>query len=316
VSSELVPVFIPPLAMVLGAAEREKGAPLSEPEVLALRDESTTMMMDPADAEQMAVSRGLRDVEPEDCWADWHRLRVEYSGKGYLPKFVLCLVGDAAFGEHAAKWLRAEGVEHEVEGYDARMVTAFESSACRVRPSLGKPELAEISHHESVVYVLSPHFTAGQAVTEAARMLALGAHLLSTGGLAMKCDSSGIAHGRERWGTLAKSPEAEALFQAFVRFPIRSEQDYYTCGMHLLGKPDLIATDAAMQGSAREVLNLYEAFALYLLTECLPRHFASGHTFRCDEDSPRYVVRWEACTGYDEDDFFFNPFGRYRFERE
>ena len=145
-ASELVPVFMPPLATVLAAAERQAGRALSEQEVVAIRDRSVAMMMKPADAERMSESRGFRDVDPEDCWADWHRLGVEHTGNGYLPKLVL-------------------------------------------------------------------------------------------------------------------------------------------------------------------------TFAAYLLTACPPQRFASGHTFRCDAESARYVVRWEPCTGYDEDDFFFNPFGRYRFER-
>jgi hypothetical protein len=41
--------------------------------------------------------------------------------------------------------------------------------------------------------------------------------------------------------------------------------------------------------------------------------FASGQTFRREEGSRRLRLVWEECTGYEVDDFFHNPFGRWRF---
>jgi hypothetical protein len=67
---ELVPVFMPPLGVILAKAEKAKGGPLTEAEVQHIRDECYCIMM-PADrAGQMALSRGYRDVEPRNCWAD------------------------------------------------------------------------------------------------------------------------------------------------------------------------------------------------------------------------------------------------------
>jgi hypothetical protein len=315
-ASDLVPVFVPPLAMVLGAAEREKARPLTETEVLEIRDRSGAVMAPPEVAEQMTASRGYRDVEPEDCWADWHRLRVEYSGLGYLPKFVLCVLGDAAFAKTARALLGAESVEHEVRGRDERMGTAFRAAAFRSDPSLTKRDLAAIDRHQSAVYFLSKNFGAGAALSTARRMLALGARLLDAGGTAMKCESSGIAHGRARWRALAKRGDDEALFHAFVQYPIGPvRNDYYTCGLHLLGTPDLVASKAALAGKPAASGTLFSSFALYLLTECAPGAFRSGHRFRLDSGAPPYTLRWEPCRGYDEDDFFFNSFGRYRFAR-
>jgi hypothetical protein len=312
---DLAAVFIPPLAMVLGGAEREKGRPLSEREVLTIRDRSIAVMLRPEAAAEMAASRGYRDIDPEDCWADWHRLRVEYSGLGYLPKFVLCAVGDEAFADKARALLSAESVEHEVRERDDRMGTAFRAAAFRTDPSLTEMDLAAIDRHQSVVYALSKNFSAGEALSTARRMLALGARLLDAGGTALKCESSGIAHGRARWRALARSADDESLFRAFVQYPIGpARNDYYTCGLHLLGMPDLIASKAALGGDPAASGALFATFALYLLLECAPGQFRSGHHFRLDRGAPRYTVSWEACNGYDEDDFFFNSFGRYRFE--
>src|SRR5438034_343517 len=83
---------------------------------------------------------------------------------------------------------------------------------------------------------------ASDGATISHAFLRLGDGLLEAGGIAMKCESSGIAHSRSRWLELATLSETEsdfwsALFDAYVQLPIQSEDDFYTCGMHLLGKP-------------------------------------------------------------------------------
>jgi UDP-N-acetyl-D-mannosaminuronic acid transferase (WecB/TagA/CpsF family) len=71
----LVPVFIPPLVTVLAQHEREKGSPLTEVEVLAIRGKSVVMMMRQSHADQMAQKRGYRDVDPKRCWVEWQEAR-------------------------------------------------------------------------------------------------------------------------------------------------------------------------------------------------------------------------------------------------
>src|SRR5262249_23515956 len=144
--------------------------------------------------------------------------------------------------------------------------------------------------------------------------------------IAMKCESSGMAHARSRWIELAaqaeewhKAPNLQgagggfwsALHRAYVQLPIQSEDSFYTCGMHLLGKPDLIVATELMP--ANKAVELFDVFAMYLLAECPDGGFASGHTFQASKAAPRFRVVWEQCTYYEEDEFFFNPFGRWRF---
>ncbi|VTR93784.1 Uncharacterized protein OS=Gloeobacter kilaueensis JS1 GN=GKIL_1802 PE=4 SV=1 [Gemmata massiliana] len=315
----LVPVFVPPLATLLAHAEKLKGTPLTEAEVERVRDHAICVMMRPSAADDMTASRGYCDVEPENCWADWHRLRVELTGNGYLPKILLCLVGGADFPAKAQPILDELGLQYEFAPRDERMAKAFESSSFRVSPTLKPADFARIAQHESVLYVFSKNFSAREAPNVSQKLLQAGARLLDATGFAMKCESSGIAHSSARWQALAKqaddpSDRAEfwtGLFDAFVAYPIQSKGDFYSCGMHLLGKPDLItATDLA---PVKDAVELFRAFAMYLLVECPDGEFASGHTFSASAATPRYRVAWEPCTGYDEDDFFFNPFGRWRF---
>lgn len=315
----LVPVFMPPLAKLLAHAEKLKGARLTKTEVERVRDHASCIMMQPGDASEMTTSRGYRDVEPENCWADWHRLRVELTGNGYLPKILLCLVGDVNFPAAARPILDELGLDYEFAPRDERMAKAFESSSFRVAPTLKPADFARIAEHESVLYVFSKNFPAREAPGVSQKLLQAGARLLSAGGIAMKCESSGIAHNSARWEALAKQANDEtdgaefwaALFDAFVCYPIQSGGDFYSCGMHLLGKPDLIATTDLM--TVKDAVELFRVFALYLLAECADGGFASGHTFSVSTATPRYRVAWEPCTGYEEDDFFFNPFGRWRF---
>ncbi len=323
-TDELVPVFIPPLATWLASAEATKGSRLTEAEVMRLRDGAACIMMTSEDAAKLVESRGYRDVEPENCWADWHRLRVEHTGNGYLPKIILCVLGNADLESRCQQLLVAEGFEHDWREHDERMMSAFQSSACEFDPSLTEDDFASIVEHARVVYVLSNNFTAKDAPSVSRQFLRLAGRLLGAGALALKCESSGIAHGRARWLELAAAAEANdfwlALFRSYVQLPIHNGDDYYSCGMHLLGQPDLIVsatllrdTYGSAEGLGWTAIDLFRAFANYLLAECAPGRFASGHTFSLDATSPRFRVVWEECTGYEEDEFFFNPFGRWRF---
>lgn len=79
---QAVPVFIPPLAALLLHAEKQKGSPLTESEVLAVRDNGTCARMSAAQARALAERRGYDDIDPEDCWAQWQRFRAEVGSLG------------------------------------------------------------------------------------------------------------------------------------------------------------------------------------------------------------------------------------------
>src|SRR5688572_13271542 len=108
-SEPLIPVFVPPLANVLAFAEKQKGSPLTAAEVEAARDNGVCIMMRAAHAARMDESRGFVDVNPENCWADWHRLRPQFV-TGYLPKIILCIPGDDGLRERCEPILRDANV--------------------------------------------------------------------------------------------------------------------------------------------------------------------------------------------------------------
>ena len=72
---ELVPVFIPSLTVLLLHFEQKKGKPLTEAEVLSIRDNATIVMMHRSGADELATSRGYDDLDPERAWEEWQGVR-------------------------------------------------------------------------------------------------------------------------------------------------------------------------------------------------------------------------------------------------
>jgi hypothetical protein len=319
----LIPVFIPQLAQVLGRAEQKKGSRLTQVEVETLRDKSTCIMMREKEAAAMDESRGYRDVNPDNCWADWHRVRPQIVG-GYVPRIVMCIPGSHELSA-SEPLLKGMDLEYEFRPHEQAISTSFAWYARVGR--LTHQEYAAICNHSTTLYVLSRSYVSHEAREIARSFLNFGARLLDMGGLGIKIDSSGVVHARDRWkkfDQVANGPtEAQwlALFQAFVVNPIGSDREMYTCGMHLLGVPDLILSTNDLQlptaqtSPDQAASDLFAAFGLYILSECPIGKFASGNTFSLAEGAPRYRVTWEPYRGDPEDSFFFNPYGRWRFTR-
>ncbi|MBI1676320.1 hypothetical protein [Shewanella sp. DW31] len=77
---ELVPVLVPALVAVLLNKEHEKGAPLTEKEVLEIRDNAVCIMMPVSVISKMEESRGYLDLDPEYAWEQWQQARLEIIG--------------------------------------------------------------------------------------------------------------------------------------------------------------------------------------------------------------------------------------------
>ena len=71
----LVPVFIPSLVSVLMGRELDKGGPLTKQEVIAVRNQTTTIMLRRSEAVGLAGQRGYNDIDVASCWETWLKLR-------------------------------------------------------------------------------------------------------------------------------------------------------------------------------------------------------------------------------------------------
>jgi hypothetical protein len=74
----LILVFIPSLVAILRNRELKKGAPLTEEEVIAIRDKSNCVAMTPAMLRDIAERRGYDDIDPKDVWNEWQVARAEF----------------------------------------------------------------------------------------------------------------------------------------------------------------------------------------------------------------------------------------------
>lgn len=67
----MIVLFIPSLISLLVSKAEEKGSPLTEQEVLAIRDNATAIVTDAEGVLAVAERRGYQDIDPEHCWEEW-----------------------------------------------------------------------------------------------------------------------------------------------------------------------------------------------------------------------------------------------------
>jgi len=231
------------------------------------------------------------------------------------PRIVLCILHDnpEVIRSICARLPSFEFDEQYSKcGRDDRMTSSFNASWDRVRPSVSDEDKRRVDQHRDVAYVLSVRLDPDSAIDVALDGLDLIKAAFAEGARAVKCDSSGIAHGKDRWLEFASKRRKMDAYLAFVRRPIGSDATMYSCGMHLLGLPDtkvvgLSDWDAAMT---------MDAFAGYLITEGGKESVKSGHTFSCSKDHPVLRISSDECRGYETDDFFYNPYGYWILEKK
>ncbi|MGV9773700.1 hypothetical protein [Streptosporangium sp. NPDC003464] len=268
------------------------------------------------------------------------------------PRHVLCVLGSdldvetvrEVVGDVAGIGFTVDREGHR-RAFDPRMPRSFE--ACMADVSFTESDWEAVKGHDSVVYVLSPPMQqhrsfdpryatpADDAISEelwtrtfdvSRRMLEVTAALLRSGATAVKNESSGLAHGRDRWLTLADkvsgapnwAESAITLFRAWVKRPISDGSLMRSCGMHLLGAPD-VEVDLVQPVSRHlpgELLEggvqLIDEVAFYLLVESRALEITDGEGFRLAPDAQRWIMHRHPCQGYEEDSFFFNPYGYWR----
>ncbi|MBD8250886.1 hypothetical protein SOM24_02685 [Pantoea agglomerans] len=67
----MIVLFIPSLISLLVSKAEEKGSPLTEEEVLDIRDNATAIVTDAEGVLALAERRGYQDIDPEHCWEEW-----------------------------------------------------------------------------------------------------------------------------------------------------------------------------------------------------------------------------------------------------
>ncbi len=68
-------VFMPALVALLCSAEHQKGEPLTEAEVMAIRDNATCIKLPFSVAAGTEKERGYPDIVAENAWSEWQVMR-------------------------------------------------------------------------------------------------------------------------------------------------------------------------------------------------------------------------------------------------
>lgn len=71
----LIPVFVPSLVTILLHQEKEKRSPLTEEEVLKIRDHATVIMLPLNVKVSFDQKRGYKDLNPNHCFEEWQEFR-------------------------------------------------------------------------------------------------------------------------------------------------------------------------------------------------------------------------------------------------
>lgn len=77
-AEKLIRTYTPSLIETLLDREKKKGAPLTEAEVLALRDSAPSENLTQEEAEKAEKERGYADVDAETCWQEWQHVRLQF----------------------------------------------------------------------------------------------------------------------------------------------------------------------------------------------------------------------------------------------
>ncbi len=163
-------------------------------------------------------------------------------------------------------------------------------------------QLEEIGEHNLTIYLIGKSGDLN-SITNINNAVC---SLLKAGGIAVKVESSGVAHTSERWFELTNSGDLVDVLNAYVTI-LTDGNTCYSCGMHNIGYRDaIITTDMPLEDAS----HLISTFLTYLLSE--NPVLKQGETFSMDSNSPIYLLKQEECKIYPPNDLFFNPFGYWR----
>ena len=224
------------------------------------------------------------------------------------PRHVICFLGEWKSLTVAEKIVSEFGkgftldLEYSMSMPDVRMEKAFSASIDRVSKTFTSEDWARVKRHNTIAYVLSPPIEQDKALSISTVALELTTQLIRAGATAVKSESAGIAHGLDHWLYLA---EKKAVRSAWVRRPIQEKQTLYSCGMHLLGQPDIECTgNFEALDAVRWIDELTEKF---INEKAIPDRFTIDNL-----KAPAKHLQRVPCTRYAKDDFFFNPYGYVR----
>jgi hypothetical protein len=145
----------------------------------------------------------------------------------------------------------------------------------------------------------------GGSVAAAKQIMSAAAAVLAAGGAGVFVDNSGIAHGATDWLTLLDSADDGGVYWAFVS-TVRSTDEYYSIGMHILGFRDAIIPSTGDKERDYRTIHSFLGYTAF-----------SGVTLNDGEMVgdvvlPNFRVYSQADDRTPSEAPMFNPFGRWK----
>jgi hypothetical protein len=197
------------------------------------------------------------------------------------------------------------GKDHvKLEFYEpyAEMALAFEYGG---QGKISENVLTKISQHKSVIYL---HFSLN-IIAERERLLKFTKVLSKCGGIAIKLETSGVAHQWDEWFSLVSSVSLFDIYCASVTL-VADEKFYHSCGMHNFQLPDC---QISKQFDVNEAADLINRFNYYQIAE--KPNLNSGNTFSLTSESPHFRLGLTKDERHSEEDLFYNSFGIWNLEK-
>lgn len=193
-----------------------------------------------------------------------------------------------------------DACEVDVYEHDETLERAFRIAG---GDRLSEQALEQIAQHTFALYLVGSDLSLAGVLS----MRRLAAAVLRAGGLAVKIESTGIAHEAQEWLREVESEAIGVVYPEFITY-IGAQEYYYSCGMKNFGLPDASVSADVNSSVAAQTM---QVFNIYQLTEAPV--FETGHTFSIAAEAPKYRLSHQPY-GYGADDPLDNPFGRWHMQ--
>lgn len=205
---------------------------------------------------------------------------------------------DSPLTKDGAALLRNGQFELNVLPADDEFPRIFAGS-CSKLPT--ESERDQIENYKVNICLTGP----GGSPDSAKRLMRAAAAVIAAGGAGVFVDNSGIAHGATDWLKLLEGADDGGIYWAFVS-AVRSEDEVYSLGMHILGYRDAIIPSTGNAEYDSRTLHSFLGFTAFSGAQLTDGELVG------DTVLPTFQVFSQADDRVPRDAPMFNPQGRWR----
>jgi hypothetical protein len=193
-----------------------------------------------------------------------------------------------------------------IDLYDLAKSDLVRLSKLLEQEQVSNTTLEEIDNCSQIVYLTSDNLGYDACL----KMAKYAQVFLSIGGIAVKVESTGIVHEKDKWLANYNSEDLFDIYSLFVTL-VEGDDYYYSCGMQNFAKADVSIDITEDIGLATYVMNV---FNYYRLTESVM--LKDGQTFQPDLECPIYRMQWSKYDNdYEINSTLYNHYGKWHLSR-